>query len=224
MTGVRVKICGLTRREDVHAAIDYGADALGFVFGYSDSPRNLGFGELKRLIDDVPPYVNTVVVSHNSNPDLARVVREIKPTLLQLSGAKVPIRANVKLGPSGANIVQTVHPSVGEENDILQTCQEFSKICKGILLDSASIAKGNTSVILGGSGAVHDWRLSRKIRNMLYPFPVILAGGLNDGNVQDAIRIVMPYAVDVSSGVEKRPGIKDEEKVRHFIENAKRVD
>jgi phosphoribosylanthranilate isomerase len=211
MVIVRVKICGLTRKEDVDHAVDYGSDALGFVFGYVDSPRNLSFERLKDLVTDVPPYVNTVVVTPSSNPELAKIPLEVNPTFLQVyQDSELP-----GLGKTFSNVIQVVHANQDSENIVLRKCVALSKVSRGILLDSKNANR------LGGTGSVHDWRLSRRIRDALYPFPVILAGGLAPANVGQAIREVKPYAVDVSSGVEIKPGVKDKQKVKEFIENAK---
>jgi phosphoribosylanthranilate isomerase len=220
MSGVRVKICGLTRIEDVTEAIAGGADALGFIFGYNTSPRNLSFEKLENLTREVPPFVSVVVVSPASNPELAGVIRDVRPSFLQLSS-----QDKEKEYQPGyrSNVIETVHVALHDnqrEDDLISRCRKLSNSSIGILLDSVSI-EPNTNVTLGGTGLRHDWNQSRRIRDALYPFPVILAGGLNEQNVQRAIREVKPFAVDVSSGVEARPGIKDKFKVRKFIQNAK---
>jgi phosphoribosylanthranilate isomerase len=225
MTLVRVKICGLTRIEDVSEAIESGADALGFIFGYRDSPRNLSFARLKDLTRDVPPYVGVVVVSPDSNPELSRVIEEVRPSFLQLSsqnGSKLD-----HVYPNSI-VIGTLHLDKGGNQDgesIISKGKDLSKDCRGILLDSALIKPKNHSqegiLDLGGTGTIHDWNLSRQIRDALNPFPIILAGGLNYQNVQQAIKTVQPFAVDVSSGVELSPGIKDKDKVRKFVQNAK---
>jgi phosphoribosylanthranilate isomerase len=203
---VRVKICGLTRKEDLIDAIDAGADAVGFIFGYDKSPRNLSFDSLTELVPLVPPYVSSVVVTPPSNPELSRVIGEVRPSFLQLYSAD----STREFFP---NVIETVHVS-GEETILIS--KERSKMSKGILLDSAGDTK-----MPGGSGVSHDWAISRKIRDALYPFPVILGGGLNVANIGEALSLVKPFAVDVSSGVELKPGIKDKLKVREFIERAK---
>jgi phosphoribosylanthranilate isomerase len=225
MVAVRVKICGLTRIEDVREAIDSGADALGFIFGHYSSPRNLSLASLVELTREVPPYVGVVVVSPASNLELSRVIGEVRPSFLQISSYNEEELDQLYFQP---NVVKTIHLGTGDNQDresIISKCKNLSKHCKGILLDSALIKPKNSSQEkfpnLGGSGTTHNWNLSRRIRDELHPFPIILAGGLNDQNVQRAIEIVEPYAVDVSSGVESTPGIKDKMKVRKFIQNAK---
>jgi len=214
---VRVKICGLTRVEDVNNALDCGADAVGFIFGYRDSPRNISYEKLAELVRSVPPYVSSVVVSPSSNAQLTKVVSEIGPSYLQLY-SKEPRTSGV----ISANVIETIH--VGSDNAaLISQCEDLSKSCKALLLDSGVAGRnGNgSSVAAGGTGVIHDWSLSRRVREALFPFPLILAGGLNARNVADAIHTVRPFAVDVSSGVEAKPGIKDKTKVREFIQNAK---
>jgi phosphoribosylanthranilate isomerase len=223
MARIRVKICGLTRIEDVNAAIDSGSDGLGFIFGYPASRRNLSFDRLEKLIKTIPPYVSTVVVSPATNPELERVSTELRPSFLQLYSENGTSRPNFS-----ASIIETVYSRNDFESLILQ-CKQLTQSSVGILLDSAVANsklqyESQTSETLGGSGATHDWKLGGKIRDALYPFPLILAGGLQEGNVQEAIRLVRPFAVDVSSGVESSPGIKDRKKMKNFIENAKAVE
>lgn len=221
MTSIRVKICGLTRFEDAAAAIDFGADALGFIFGYPKSPRNLSFEKLAELVKRIPPYVSTVVVTPALSPGIDRVLSEIAPSFLQIhyNGDEISARTFSK----HPNVINTVHVGSGSDNDMdstMKLCREFLSSGKGILLDS--LPRGETKNSLpGGTGLVHDWRSSRMIRDALYPFPVILGGGLNPENVRRAAEAVKPFAVDVSSGVESSPGVKDRAKVQNFIANAK---
>lgn len=215
---VRVKICGLTRIEDINYAIDSGADAVGFIFGYPDSPRNISFKKIAELIAKVPPYVSSVVVSPASNNGLVRVIDEIRPSYLQLYSEK-PNGMRIK----SASVIETVHVATDSSaNSLISRCMELSRSCRGLFLDSVSKKKSSSGEnLLGGTGVTHDWSLSRRIRDAIYPFPVILAGGLNERNVREAINVVQPFAVDVSSGVEVKPGIKDKTKVMEFIQNAK---
>jgi phosphoribosylanthranilate isomerase len=215
---VRVKICGLTRKEDIDYAVECGADALGFVFGYKESPRNLSFKDLRNLIMGVPPYVSTVVVARAYNSKLLDVIHDLKPSFIQLyedDDNNNNSNSVINITKSFPNIIRVVHPSIGGGS--FEEFAALSKTSKGILIDS------KTEKAVGGTGITHDWTLSRKIRDALYPFPVILAGGLTSMNVKRAIEEVQPYAVDVSSGVELRPGVKDRKKVKEFIENAKKA-
>ena len=215
---VRVKICGLTRKSDIDCAIDSGADALGFIFGYRESPRNLNFNELKYLASTVPPFVSTVVVSPASNTGLQKVA-EINPSYLQLyHDSRKGLESRVK---TLTNVIQTVRP-FGDDKSIVQRSIALSKSCKGILFDASTISRYSTKMIRKSTKDLEEmWLIAKKIREALDPFPLILGGGLTEGNVTQAVSKVKPYAVDVSSGVERSPGIKDETKIRCFIKNAK---
>lgn len=217
---MRVKICGITREEDVISSSEAGADALGFVCGYHDSPRNLPFEKMKDLVKLVPPYSSSVVVTPLSNPEIFRIVEEAHPTLLQVSGSKKDIAVVERLIEKFRydKIIQTIHVQ-GALSNLISEGKELSKISKAILLDSKG--DGKSTSLVGGSGKVHDWNQSAKIREAISPLPVILGGGLSPDNVSSAIRAVSPYAVDVSSGVESQPGIKNTVKVKEFINNAK---
>jgi phosphoribosylanthranilate isomerase len=138
----------------------------------------------------------------------------LRPNAIQVYGEN-PIDASAvreKIGD--ARLIKTVYVKTA---DAIHEAVEASCSFDAVLLDS--FAKGKH----GGTGAVHNWQLSRQIRQMVEPKPLILAGGLKPENVQEAIRVVQPYAVDVSSGVEISPGVKDKQKVFEFIKKAKEV-
>lgn len=195
----RIKICGLTRPEDVVTAIAAGADALGLVF-YSPSPRFVDLDRAAALARLVPPFVTTVGLFVNAEP---RVVRE---TL-----AAVPLHLLQFHGDEGeAYCRQFDRPYVKAARmkpgvDLLQYVSAFPS-AQAILLDA--FVDG-----YGGGGKVFDWNL---IPPSL-PKPLILSGGLDAGNVGEAIVRVRPAAVDVSSGVEADKGIKDVEKIHAFV-------
>jgi len=244
---VRVKICGITREQDIHRAVRYGADAIGLVYGYSEAKRNIAsLKALKRLVDAVPPYASSVVVSRVSNDiNLFDLVSYVRPAFLQLDAGEESdgtwnrnqrLIRELRKETGFQSIIQTVRIEGGApkqrsqkeviESRIIQKCKAVSCSSKAILLDSKKrVASDGNPLLLGGTGFVHDWQLSRKIREALAPKPVILAGGLTNLNVAKAIRVVKPYAVDVSSGVEaeNKPGLKDPNKMRNFIEIAKKT-
>ncbi|MHB8566404.1 MAG: phosphoribosylanthranilate isomerase [Nitrososphaerales archaeon] len=199
----------------MHAA-ECGADALGFVCGYADSPRNLTMRKLKQLVAAVPPYVSSVVVTPLSNPEIVEIVRAAHPSFLQVSGEGSKVIENLHRETGFDRIIQTVHMD-NEARQIIARCKKLAESSKALLLDS----KDNNSPKVGGTGVVHDWNVSKKVSAALH-FPIILGGGLNPANVALAVNIVRPYAVDVSSGVEARPGIKQDQKVKEFIQNAKK--
>ncbi len=215
---VRVKICGLTRRSDVELAIDSGADALGFIFGYPSSPRNLDLAKLKELLASVPPFVSTVVVSPESNPHL-RKASELKPSFLQLYDDSSSVEETN--GNIFTNVIQTVRPSEGA-NSIVERCVSLSRKSVAILLDMSLTSRYSTDTKNGHAMSLtQNLALAKKTRMALDPFPLIVGGGLTVTNVAEVVRKVRPYAVDVSTGVEKGLGIKDDEKVAQFIQNAK---
>jgi phosphoribosylanthranilate isomerase len=214
MRRVRVKICGNTRREDVEYAVQAGADAVGFIIGFPSTPRNLDIEQVHSLMTGLPPFIDRVVVTRQDDLNLLQSIGERLPVdTIQLIGETSNPPQLRKLFPDTL-LIKVIH---AEPEGLIQSALESSLLYDAILIDS----KVNNQ--LGGTGEVHDWNLSRKVTDAVKPTPVILAGGLNPFNVEDAVKIVQPYAVDVSSGVESTPGVKDHSKIERFIENAKRV-
>ncbi len=209
---VKVKICGITRFEDLEASVSAGADFVGFVVDVPSSPRNLDHRGAARLISTVPSSVKSVVVTVLRSPGDLRSIMELCADYVQLHG-----EPNLLMG-----LAEALHAekAIGAVNarlpNALELALEYSKLFGMILVDSL---RDNG---LGGSGEAHDWGLSRIMRDRLQK-PLILAGGLTPDNVATAVKIVNPYAVDVSTGVEASPGIKDPEKLSRFIKRAKEV-
>lgn len=201
---VRVKICGITRNEDLNAACNAGADALGFVF-YAKSPRNLSIEQAASLVKALPPFVQSVGLFVDAEPDFVRAVLEAVPLdLLQFHGGETPEYCR-QFGRPYLKAVR-VRPGV----DLVKYASDFSD-ARALLLDA--FVPG----VPGGTGERFDWRLIPAGLNK----PIILSGGLNPDNVAEAVQTVQPWAVDVSSGVESAPGIKDAAKVAAFIERAR---
>lgn len=199
---VRVKVCGITREEDLVAAARYGADAIGFVVGFPHSPRNLTIERAKVLRNIVPPFLDVVLVVSGNNHDLtARAIQEIRPDAVQVYG-DADLNLLRDLG------VKWLIKPIKVEKEAKLRCDGFD----AILLDSSM-----------GRGLTPDWSVCRSIKARI-KLPVILAGGLNPENIQDAIRVVKPYGVDVSSGVESSPGIKDAHMIREFIRKVREVE
>jgi len=207
-----VKICGITRLQDVNAALNEGADALGFVID-SPSPRSITYAKAKRLMKAMSVFSTKVAVtSVGDSKRVLKICKELKPDSLQLhSHTPKLIRLLRKQQPDTQLILAT---PVGGKSSLKQA-RESSHYSDAVLTDSPS----RTGT--GGTGRTHDWSLSARIRKAIRPHPLILAGGLTPRNVKAAIAEVQPFAVDVSSGVEKRVGIKDRGKIREFIMNAK---
>jgi phosphoribosylanthranilate isomerase len=214
MTSVRVKICGITRKEDLDAAAAAGADAVGFVVGVASSPRNLSLSEAERLIRQVPPFVKSVLVTVPRSIDAFETYEKLNPDAIQIHGENLHAAASVRLKFPNIQLIGAVNAQRAKDLNIIA---KTSKLFDAILLDS--FADGR----YGGTGVVHDWKLSKRFNQVIHPKPLILAGGLNPENVAEAVRTVQPYAVDVSSGVEQQPRIKSHKKIVEFIKNAKDV-
>jgi len=206
MNPVRVKICGITRMEDLQAACTAGADALGFVF-YAKSPRHVEITQAAALVAGLPPFVQSVGLFVDADPEYVREVLAAVPLdLLQFHGDETP-EACAAFGRPFLKAVR-----VSDKTDLLKCAVDFSA-SRGLLLDAY------VPGVPGGTGERFDWSL---IPGSL-PLPVVLSGGLGPGNVAEAVRSVRPWAVDVSSGVEASKGIKDADKIAQFITQAKQA-
>jgi phosphoribosylanthranilate isomerase len=214
MRVVRVKICGITRKEDLDAAATAGADAVGFVVGTAASPRNLSLEKAEKLFRQVPPFVKSVLVTVPKSIDQLETYEKLNPDAIQIHEENLLAAASVRLKIPNTPLIWAVNAN---SPNALDVASRASKMFDAVLLDS--FANGR----YGGTGIVHDWELSKRVKQVIHPKPLILAGGLNPENVAEAVRAVQPYAVDVSSGVELQPGIKDPQKIVNFIKNAKDV-
>ena len=215
MKRVRVKVCGITNRKDLKAAVDAGADALGFVVDVPESPRNVSIDCARRLIEAIPPFVQGVVVSvFKSLAHLETLCSSVAPNAIQVAGA-LPAALTVYGRFKGVRVIRTIAVN---ERTVPHAAFRSAAHWDAVLTDS-SVPSAH-----GGTGIPHNWAISRAIREMITPTPLILAGGLTADNVRTAIEIVRPYAVDVSSGVETRPGIKDHAKVRAFLKAVSEVE
>jgi phosphoribosylanthranilate isomerase len=200
---VKVKICGNTNLDDTMAAVQAGADAVGFVF-YAKSPRAVDPKTAAEIISRLPPFVVTVGVFVNEDLTVVRsIMEECNIPLAQLHGDESP-QYCAELGRS---VIKAIR--VRDSRDLERmTAYQVS----GFVLDAFVEGKP------GGTGVPIDWDLAAQAQML---GPIILAGGLTPDNVLAAVRQVRPYAVDVTSGVEASPGKKDHAKVRAFIVNAK---
>ena len=202
----RIKICGMTRVEDVQAAAQAGADAVGLVF-YPTSPRFLSLEWARQLASEVPPFVSTVALFVNpSAAEVYTVLERVKPAMLQFHGEETPVFC-AQFGVPWLKACR-VKPGV----DLLEYLRPFSGAA-GWLLDSHVEE-------YGGVGESFDWSLVPAERH----HPLVLSGGLAPGNVREAVRQVRPWAVDVSSGVESSKGIKDAAKIAAFITEVRNAD
>jgi phosphoribosylanthranilate isomerase len=195
----RIKICGLTRVEDVRVAVDAGADAIGLVF-YAPSPRHVSIQAAAMLASAVPPLVTIVGLFVNADPVLVRETLAAVPIhLLQFHGDEDESYCRQFDRPYMK--AARVKPGM----DLVQYAADFPS-AQAILLDA--FVDG-----YGGGGKVFDWSLVPPVLGK----PLVLSGGLDVGNVGEAIHRLRPAAVDVSSGVEATKGIKDAEKIRAFV-------
>jgi phosphoribosylanthranilate isomerase len=202
----RVKICGITREQDLEAAAAAGADALGFVF-YPPSPRFLGTSRAAELVGRMPPFATTVGLFVNPEPAFVReVLAEVPLDLIQFQGDESP-EFCAQFGYPYLKVAR-MRPGV----DLVEFARAF-KSARGLLLDA--YVEG-----YGGAGQLFDWSLVPK----RLPLPVVLAGGLTAENVGSAIRNLRPWAVDVSSGVEIAKGVKDATKIAAFVAAVKNAD
>jgi len=203
----RIKICGLTREQDIHAAVYAGADAIGLVF-YEKSPRHVSGERAAQLLSVLPPFVTTVGLFVDAEAKFVREVLAAVPLdVLQFHGDESPEYC-MQFGRPWLKAIR-VRPGV----DLLQCAARYSG-AQALLLDA------HVEGVPGGTGATFDWSLIPESLAL----PVILSGGLDRGNVADAIARVRPYAVDVSSGVEAQKGIKDAAKIAAFVNEVNRID
>jgi phosphoribosylanthranilate isomerase len=206
----RVKICGITRVEDALAAAQFGADAIGLVF-HAKSPRAVTAEQAAAIVRTLPPFVTSVALFVDPEPDRVRaVLDQVRPDLLQFHGDE-PAAFCAAFGRPWMKALR-VRPEM-TKGDLLQSAALYAD-CRGLLLDAYSPQAH------GGTGHAFDWNLIPPD----LPKPVVLAGGLEPGNVAEAIRRVRPWAVDVSSGVEQAKGIKDAARIRAFMNEVKNAD
>ena len=192
MKKVEVKICGITNYEDASMAVKLGAGALGFIFAHS--PRQISPHKARNIISALPPFVTTVGVFVDEDPvRINEVIHDCGLDRVQLHGHESPDLCQ-ELMP------YTIKALRIKDEASLRTSQAYRGKARALLLDTYSNDKA------GGTGKTFDWQLAVKVKKL--GIPVILAGGLGPSNIDDAIRTVRPYAVDVNSGVEVRPGKK----------------
>lgn len=205
----RIKFCGMTRAGDVRLASELGVDAVGFIFA-ADSPRCLHPRQARGMRQAIAPLVDVVALFMDNNIDEVReAVKMVRPTLLQFHGNEddafcrsfgVPYLKAVAMGGPrvmGVSELRAQHPGAA-----------------GFVFDSHQAGSA------GGSGRTFDWHRVPKDLDK----PVLLAGGLTSGNVFNAIVSALPWGVDVSSGIESAPGIKDGERMREFVEQVRKAD
>ncbi len=210
-----VKICGLKSPDALDAALEAGADMVGFVF-FEPSPRHLGVAAARALGERVKGNARKVALSVNASDDLlAAIIEALKPDLLQLHGQETPDRVVVVRARFGIPVVKALPV---EKREDLSPIHLYAKVSDWLLFDARAPREATRP---GGLGKAFDWRLLEK-PNLAVPF--MLSGGLDAGNVAEAVRITRANAVDVSSGVERAPGIKDPDKIRAFVRAARAAE
>ena len=199
----KIKVCGMTSLKDTLVAVDAGADAVGFIF-YKKSPRSVNIKTVREIVDELPPFVDAIGVFVNETAEqINKIADRCKLDRIQLHGDESPAFCK--------KIKRRVIKAIRVKD--IQSLNKLSDFpVNGFLLDTFSKDQR------GGTGKVFDWNLVHPAKKY---GSVFLAGGLTPGNVRQAIQRVKPYGVDVCSGVESQPGIKDHGKVKAFIKNAK---
>ena len=206
MQRTRIKICGITREEDLRCAVAAGADAIGLVF-YAPSPRYLMATRAAELVRRLPPFVTSVGLFVNEPASTVKAVLQKLPLqLLQFHGEE----DEAYCASFGLPYIKAARVKPGL--DLVEYAKSFASA--GALLLDAHVDS------YGGSGKTFDWSL---IPAGL-PLPLVLSGGLHAGNVAAALAAVKPWAVDVSSGVEAAPGVKDAEKIAQFVAEVRMAD
>ncbi len=204
----RVKICGLSTAEGVATAAEAGAAYVGFVF-YEKSPRNVSIDRARALALAVPPGVAKVALTVDPDDVLLDEIAEKMPLdMVQLHGAEAPKRVREIRGRMGLPVMKAL--GIAEASD-LEKIDLYTDAADQLLLDAKPPKSGE---LPGGNGLTFDWRL---IANRRWALPWMLAGGLTAGNVAEAIALTGAKQVDVSSGVESAPGVKDVEAIRAFL-------
>ena len=201
----RIKICGIKHLDDALKAIECGADAIGLIF-VEKSPRYASLTDARVIAESLPPFVTVVGLFMNASEEVVREALKVVPlNLLQFHGDESPEFCEQFDMP----YIKVLR--MRENVNVVAFAQEYPNAA-GILLDTFTAAGG-------GSGQTFDWGLIPEDM----PVPFILAGGLNPENVASAVKTVKPYAVDVSSGVESEPAIKDHKKIEQFIKEVLEV-
>lgn len=215
-TEIKTKICGINSEESLEAAINGGAAAVGFVF-FSDSPRYVNIKTASELIAEVPKNILRVGLTVNMDDrDLTEIVDNLTLDILQLHGDETPKRASEIKELSDLPIIKAV--KVAASSDIFGAVP-FLGVVEQILFDSVP-PKDMKQALPGGNAVSFDWNwLSNK--NLSYPW--MLSGGLNAKNVETAVKISGASFIDVSSGVEERPGTKDPMMIREFLDVVNKI-
>lgn len=208
---IRVKMCGFTRAEDITAAVQAGADALGFVF-YKKSKRYVTIEQAAALRTGIPAFVQSVALFVNAQPAFVRqVMRQMQPDLLQFHGEE-SVAFCESFGQPYIRAFRVGGPGLDTAETILAHCRQYAS-AQAWLFDSYTPA-------YGGSGTPFDLQLLEHVRahRAEHEPPIVLAGGITPRNAHRVIAQIKPYAIDVSSAIEDSPGIKNQSKMQHLMQ------
>jgi len=204
----KVKVCGITRPSDAKTVVRLGTDMIGLIM-YKRSPRNIGITQAKRIIAEIPATVDRVGVMVEPEIETVLLLREkLRLDYVQLHG-KISGKMIISLRKNGLKVIQAF--AIKNKSDIALAAKSKADL---VLLDTFSQG------LHGGSGRVFDWSLSPKNR---LPNNLVLAGGINEGNVEKGVERFRPLVVDVNSGVESSPGIKSTRKLKAFMQICNRI-
>jgi phosphoribosylanthranilate isomerase len=210
-----VKICGLKTPEALDVALESGADLVGFVF-FAPSPRNLALAAARDLGARVKGRAGKVALSVDADDaTLTAIVESLKPDMLQLHGVEPPERVTALRGHFGLPVMKAV--PIAERKDLARI-EVYKTVADWLIFDARAPRDATRP---GGLGTPFDWTLLKGIDPGI---PYMLSGGLDAGNVAEALRITRAPGVDVSSGVERAPGEKDPDKIRAFIRAARAAE
>nr|WP_171521977.1 phosphoribosylanthranilate isomerase [Acinetobacter indicus] len=206
----RAKICGITRVEDVHAVVNSGADAIGFVF-YPPSPRSVSAEQASVLVQAIVPYVQVVGLFVNSSArEIQAILNTVALDILQFHGDESPEQCQSIAQQVGRRWYKAIQVKPGL--DVVAEIQKYQQAgASAVLLDAWH------PELKGGTGHSFDWSSFPQL-----DIPLILAGGLNPDNIEDAIHTTAAFAVDVSGGVESAKGIKDQQLIERFMQGVHR--
>jgi len=207
-TRTRIKVCGITTQESAQTAVDAGADAIGFIF-VKDTPRYIDPKDAAAIMFSLPPFISTVGVVQDLDVDqFCALEYECPAHTMQLHG-KEPVDVVQACGPGVIKAFKYEEVTIKSQLDRWAGIEEID----ALLIDGSS----------GGTGESFDWNaLAPHIKD--YPKKIIIAGGLDASNVADVIKTLRPYAVDVSTGVEDAPGIKNPQKITDFCAAVRAAD
>ncbi|WP_286739638.1 MULTISPECIES: phosphoribosylanthranilate isomerase [Acinetobacter] len=206
----RAKICGITRIQDINSVVHAGADAIGLVF-YPPSPRNVSIEQAQGLLQHIPAYVQVVGLFVNATADeIATVLKQVPLDILQFHGDETPLQCQQIAQQVGRRWYKAIQ--VKPDLDVVAEIQRYQAAgASAVLLDAWH------PDLKGGTGHSFDWSTFPQL-----DIPLILAGGLNPDNIEEAIHTTQAYAVDVSGGVESVKGIKDQQLIERFMQGVHR--